>query len=297
MSNLNVINLVLLLLAIGGSICVFITILMFFTPAPANADISDLEAKQVKSASSFARLKPEENLLDRLAFYLLNFLHLQKPLENICVLLGSPEKPLPVDILYYKIYAAIATPIILYFLFGSFLVILFIPVGFYLPDLYYKAEIEKRQQNMLGNFATTVDLMALIIESGLDYMTAFERIVKIAKEKTLLEVEIEKTLNETKLGYSRREALERLAARTGVQDIRSFVGLIVQSDELGTSLVQLLRNFSTDLRFRRLNKAEKLAAQASTKMLIPLFIFIFPVVFIMMLSPMIADFMRGGMPF
>ena len=121
--------------------------------------------------------------------------------------------------------------------------------------------------------------------------------IKIAKEKTLLEVEIEKTLNETKLGYSRRESLERMAARTGVQDIRSFVGLIVQSDELGTSLVQLLRNFSTDLRFRRLNKAEKLAAQASTKMLIPLFIFIFPVVFIMMLSPMIADFMRGGMPF
>ena len=297
MSNLSVINLVLLLLAIGGAICAFIAILMFFTPAPANADISDLEAKQVKSASSFARLKPEDNLLDRIAFYLLNFFHLQEPLENICVLLGSPEKPLPVDILYYKIYAAIATPIILYFLFGSFLVILFIPVGFYLPDLYYKAEIEKRQQNMLGNFATTVDLMALIIESGLDYMTAFERIVKIAKEKTLLEVEIEKTLNETKLGYSRREALERLAARTGVQDIRSFVGLIVQSDELGTSLVQLLRNFSTDLRFRRLNKAEKLAAQASTKMLIPLFIFIFPVVFIMMLSPMIADFMRGGMPF
>ncbi|MDR1684063.1 MAG: type II secretion system F family protein, partial [Elusimicrobiota bacterium] len=126
---------------------------------------------------------------------------------------------------------------------------------------------------------------------------AFERIVKIAKQKTLLEVEIEKTLNETKLGYSRREALERLAARTGAQDIRSFVGLIVQSDELGTSLVDLLRNFSIDLRFRRLNKAEKLAAQASTKMLIPLFLFIFPVVFIMMLAPMIADFAKGGMPF
>lgn len=297
MSNISMVNLILLLLAIGGTICAFLAVIMFFTPAPVNQDISDLEAKQVKSASSFARLKPEENLLDRIAFYLLNFFHLQEPLENICILLGSPDKPQPVDILYYKIYSAVCLPLVLFLLFGTWLVIFFIPLGFYLPDLYYKAEIEKRQQNMLGNFATTVDLMALIIESGLDYMTAFERIVKIAKEKTLLEVEIEKTLNETKLGYSRRESLERLAARTGVQDIRSFVGLIVQSDELGTSLVQLLRNFSTDLRFRRLNKAEKLAAQASTKMLIPLFIFIFPVVFIMMLSPMIADFMRGGMPF
>jgi len=295
--NMNMINLILVLVAIGGTVCVFLSFLMLLTPQEAKLDIADLEAKQVKSASSFARLKPEENLLDRIAFYILNFFHLQEPLENICLLLGSPEKPQPVDILYYKIYSAIGFPILLFILFGTWLVVFFIPLGFYLPDLYYKAEIEKRQQNMLGNFATTVDLMALVIESGLDYMTAFERIVKIAKEKTLLEVEIEKTLNETKLGYSRREALERLAARTGVQDIRSFVGLIVQSDELGTSLVQLLRNFSVDLRFRRLNKAEKLAAQAATKMLIPMFIFIFPVVFIMMLSPMISDFMHGGMPF
>ncbi|MCR5504294.1 MAG: type II secretion system F family protein [Elusimicrobiaceae bacterium] len=295
--SMNMMNLILILIAIGGTVCVFWFFLTLLTPPEVKLDIADLEAKQVKSASSFARLRPEDNIIDRLAFYVLNLFHLQEPLENICLLLGSPEKPQPVDILYYKIYAAVGFPLFLYIVFGSWLVILFVPLGFYLPDLYYKAEIEKRQQNMLGNFATTVDLMALVIESGLDYMTAFERIVKIAKEKTLLEVEIEKTLNETKLGYSRREALERLAARTGVQDIRSFVGLIVQSDELGTSLVQLLRNFSVDLRFRRLNKAEKLAAQAATKMLIPMFIFIFPVVFIMMLSPMISDFMHGGMPF
>ena len=99
------------------------------------------------------------------------------------------------------------------------------------------------------------------------------------------------------LGYSRRDALRRLSMRTGLQEVRSFVGLIVQSDELGTSLVELLRNYSADMRFRRLNKAEKLAAQASTKMLIPLFIFIFPTVFILMLSPMVSDLIRGGMPF
>ena len=295
--SLSMLSLLMLLTAILGAVCIFAAIWILLSPAPEQLNITDLEARQVKSASSFSRLRPEENILDRIAFYLLNWFHLQEPLENICVLLGSPEKPQPVEILYYKIYAAMALPAFAFFVFGMWIAILCIPLGFYLPDLYYKSAIQKRQQDMLGNFATTVDLMALIIESGLDYMTAFERIVKIAKEKTLLEVEIEKTLNETKLGYSRRESLERLAARTGVQDIRSFVGLIVQSDELGTSLVQLLRNFSTDLRFRRLNKAEKLAAQASTKMLIPLFIFIFPVVFIMMLSPMIADFIHGGMPF
>ena len=295
--TMGMMRLLLILTAILGAVCIFAAIWILLSPPPEQLNISDLEARQVKSASSFARLRPEDNLLDRIAFYILNFFHLEKPLENICVLLGSPEKPQPVDILYSKIYSALAFPAVGFLIFGTWLAIFLLPIGFYYPDLKYKSAILKRQQDMLGNFATTVDLMALIIESGLDYMTAFERIVKIAKEKTLLEVEIEKTLNETKLGYSRRESLERLAARTGVQDIRSFVGLIVQSDELGTSLVQLLRNFSTDLRFRRLNKAEKLAAQASTKMLIPLFIFIFPVVFIMMLSPMIADFINGGMPF
>ncbi|MCK5106889.1 MAG: type II secretion system F family protein, partial [Elusimicrobiales bacterium] len=104
-------------------------------------------------------------------------------------------------------------------------------------------------------------------------------------------------INEVQLGYSRRDALRRFSERTGIQEIRSFVGLIIQSDELGTSLVDLLRNFSGDMRFRRMNKAEQLAAAASTKMLIPLFIFIFPVVFILMLAPMVYDLFTGGMPF
>ncbi len=284
-------------IAVIGAFAIWVTFFRVLSPSEEKESIADLEARQIKSTSSFARLRPQENLMDRFALFILETFKLQKKLEETCVLLGSPAKPQPVDILFQKIYAAIFVPLVLMLVFKTPLMILTIPICFILPDLKYTAEIQKRQQEMLGNFATTVDLAALIIESGLDYMTAFERIIKIAKKKTLLEVEIEKTLNETKLGYSRREALERLASRTGVQEIRSFVGLIVQSDELGTSLVDLLRNFSIDLRFRRLNKAEKLAAQASTKMLIPLFIFIFPVVFIMMLAPMIADFVKSGSVF
>ena len=282
-------------LAILGAYFTFIFIKGLLSPEEEKETISDIEVRQIKSTSSFARLRPQENLRDRFAMFLLNKLKLQQPLEEMWLLLGSPAKPQPVDILFSKINWAIFLPFIFVVLLQDPIFILLAIVGFYVPDMQLKAKIQKRQQDMLGNFATTVDLMALVVESGLDYMTAFERIIKIAKDKTLLEVEIEKTLNETKLGYSRREALERLSQRTGVQDIRSFVGLIVQSDELGTSLVELLRNFSTDLRFRRLNKAEKLAAQASTKMLIPLFIFIFPVVFILMLAPMIGDLAGGGL--
>jgi tight adherence protein C len=186
---------------------------------------------------------------------------------------------------------------LLYLLTGSVILSLFGLVGFILPDSMHTRKIQARQKEIMRNFPTLVDLAALTIEAGLDYMSAFDRILKSSKNKTELEVELGKMLNEISLGYSRKDALKRLALRTGIQEIRSFVGLIIQSDELGTSLVELLRNYAADMRFRRLNKAEKMAAQAATKMLIPLFVFIFPTVFILMLAPMLKTLVSGGLGF
>jgi len=284
-------------LLIGTYGC-FSVVLNLLAPKPEGKEaIVDVTAQRFKSSSSFARLQPENKWVDRIAVFALNTFHLEKPLEEMHLQLGSPDTPQPVDILYSKILCAVLLPAIFMVLFWSFWCILLIPLGFYLPDLHYKGKIQKRQAEILGNFSTTVDLAALIIESGLDYLTAFERIIGIAKVKTVLEEELDKTLNEIKLGYSRREALERLANRTGVQEIRSLVGLIIQSDELGTSLVDLLRNFSSDLRSRRMSLAEKMAAQASTKMLLPLFIFIFPTIFILILSPMLKGLLSQGLSF
>lgn len=289
-----------LLLAIGTFALfafVFSLLSSLIGPKEEKEEIVDVAVRKFKSASSFAKLDPETKMFDRLAVFCLRTFHLEKSLEEMHMQLGSPDKPQPVDILYSKIWAALLIPAAMMLLFQAVWPILFVPLCFYLPDLMIKSKIQKRQAEILGNFSSTVDLAALIIESGLDYLTAFERIIKIAKEKTILEEELEKTINEIKLGYSRREALERFSARTGVQEVRSLVGLIIQSDELGTSLVDLLRNFSTDLRSRRLSRAEKLAAQASTKMLFPLFVFIFPTIFILILAPMIKGLVSGGMGF
>ncbi|WP_428049486.1 type II secretion system F family protein [Candidatus Avelusimicrobium caledoniensis] len=285
-----------LLLAIG-TFAVFLTIFGLLSPKEKKEEVVDIAVKRFKSTSSFARLQPEEKFWDRVAVFCLRNFHVEDSLEEMHMQLGSPDNPQPVDILYSKIWCALLVPAAIMLLFQSVWPVILVPLCFYLPDVIIKSKIEKRQAEILGNFSTTVDLAALIIESGLDYLTAFERIIKIAKEKTILEEELEKTINEIKLGYSRREALERFAARTGVQEVRSLVGLIIQSDELGTSLVDLLRNFSTDLRARRLSRAEKLAAQASTKMLFPLFMFIFPTIFILILAPMIMGLVNGGMGF
>jgi len=276
-----------------GSLSLFAAVLALLTPEEKGMAVSDIEARRVKTTSSFSRLD-QKTLWGRFCLYILEAFHLERELEEQHLLLGSPEKPQPVDMLVERIIWAVVLPVILFLVFRTWLVVLFVPLAFYLPSFIMNSRIQKRQQDMLGNFSSTVDLTALIIESGLDYMTAFDRIIRIAKDKTILEEEIGKMLNEVKLGYSRREALERMASRTGVSEIRSFVSLIVQSDELGTSLVDLLRNFSVDLRARRLNKAEKLAAQASTKMLMPLFLFIFPTVFILILAPMVQDIVSGG---
>ena len=212
------------------------------------------------------------------------------------MMMSPAVKPTPLEMLHLRAAGSRDGRAIL-FADRCAVLMIFGVIGFFLPDSIFNARIRTRQAEIMRNFPTFVDLAALTIEAGLDYMSAIERILKNSKTMTELEVELQKMINEIQLGYSRKDALKRLALRTGLQEVRSFVGLIIQSDELGTSLVELLRNYAADMRFRRLNKAEKLAAQASTKMLIPLFIFIFPTVFIMMLSPMAKGLMQGGLGF
>ena len=294
---MDITSLVLNIILLIGAVSLFFAVLAIFGPKEEKAQIVDVKAQRFKSSSSFAALQPENKIIDRLAVFCLNTFHLEKPLEEMHTQLGGPDYPQPINILYWKVICALAVPAAIMIMFQTIFGIFFVPLGFYLPDVMLKSKIQKRQAEILGNFSSTVDLAALIIESGLDYLTAFERIISIAKVKTVLEEELEKTLNEIKLGYSRREALERFANRTGVQEVRSLVGLIIQSDELGTSLVDLLRNFSSDLRSRRMSRAEKLAAQASTKMLFPLFVFIFPTIFVLILAPMIKGLLAQGLSF
>ena len=299
MSPDKITSALLIILSVVGSFAAFTAVQRFFAPRKEDrspiGDISDMEGRET---SAFSKLEGSKNFWDKVDLFFARQLGQEKKLEETYMLLGSPAGTDPLKMLHIKLIAGAALPLLFFALSSSPFTLIFAPLGFLLPEAaLYSGRIRRRQEDIIRNFPTFVDLGALMIESGLDYMTAFDRIVKIAPVKTGLELEIEKTINEVQLGYSRRDALRRLSLRTGLQEVRSFVGLIVQSDELGTSLVELLRNYSTDMRFRRLNKAEKLAAQASTKMLIPLFIFIFPTVFILMLSPMISNLITGGMPF
>ena len=296
---MDVSNIILIIVSIAGSLATFIFVQRFFSqPEEVINPIGSAQDLAQKELSVFNKLNPNGTLIDRLDIFLARKCGQDKKLEEMYMLLGRPESTDPLKMLHKKEIWAIVSVALVYFLTGSLLISgIMLFLGFALPDVLFSRTIRERQDDIIRTFPTFVDLTALMIESGQDYMTAFDKIVKISTVKSGLELEVGKVINEVQLGYSRRDALRRLALRTGIQEIRSFVGLIIQSDELGTSLVELLRNFSGDMRFRRMNKAEKHAAQASTKMLIPLFIFIFPVVFILMLAPMVYDLFTGGMPF
>ncbi len=295
------IHYLLLTISILGSMAAYTAISRMFAPpdADADGDLSRLAKNEVGTSSAFSSLNPHGGLLDRLDLLLLKTFHLDVKLEEMHMMMGRPVKPSPLDMLHLKEFFAAAFGAGACLATGEWVLLAFGAVGFFVPDSIFMGRIRKRQQDIMRNFPTFVDLMALTIEAGLDYMAAIERILKNIRpeQRTELEKELEKMINEVQLGYTRRDALKRLAMRTGISEVRSFVGLIIQSDELGTSLVELLRNYAADMRFRRLNKAEKQAAQAATKMLIPLFIFIFPTVFIMMLAPMMKSLIQGGLGF
>lgn len=294
------IQLVLLALGLLGSMAVFSLIQRLLAPPREEPTaLSRLAPRGPGDVNVFESINPQGSLLERIDFFLIHTARMGPILENTHMLLGKPERPNPVNILHIKEMGMVLTAGLVYLLTDSpgLSAAGFIG-GFFVPDFYFKSRISERQREIIRSFPAFVDLAALTIESGLDYMGAFERIIQSVAKKTELEIEMEKTINEVSLGYARRDALRRLSQRTGLQDVRSFVGLIIQSDELGTSLVDLLRNFSGDMRFRRLNAAEKAAAQAATKMLIPIFIFIFPTVFILILAPMLLSlFQKGGFGF
>lgn len=290
----------LFVVGILGSMAVFTIVQRLLQPPQDEpTSLAKIASKGPGDISPWESINPHGSLVDKLDIFLVYSCRLGAKIEETHMLLGKPEKLTPMNILHFKELACGLIFGFVYFMAEDWKLGLVCGLlGFFLPDWYYKGKIQERQREIIRNFPALVDLAALTIESGLDYMTAFERIISNATRRTELEKEFEKTINEIALGYSRRDALRRLAMRTGLQDVRSFVGLIIQSDELGTSLVDLLRNFASDMRFRRLNAAEKAAAQASTKMLIPIFFFIFPTVFILMLSPMIKNiFQSGGLGF
>ena len=159
-------------------------------------------------------------------------------------------------------------------------------IGFFFPRYVLNRMIRSRQQQVRWGLADALDLMVISIEAGLGLNAAM---VKVSTE--LREVhpdicdEFEMANLEMRVGRDREEALRNLAERTGVDDLRSLVAMLIQTDKFGTSIAKAIRAFSDSLRTKRRQRAEQAAQKAAVKLLLPLACFLFPTLFIAILGP------------
>ena len=163
-------------------------------------------------------------------------------------------------------------------------------VGFYLPRYVLYRKIKGRQQRITWGLADAMDLMVVAVEAGLGLNAALNR---VGEELRVLHpdmhTEIELVNLEIRVGRSREEALRNLAERTGVEDIRSFVALLIQADRYGSSIAKAVRIFADSLRTKRRQRAEQISQKAALKLLFPLTCFLFPVIIMVVLGPALLN--------
>ncbi len=159
-------------------------------------------------------------------------------------------------------------------------------VGFYLPEVVVYFCRKRRQEELFCALPDALDLMVVCVEAGLTLDAAMRRVSKeMRKRAPVLATEFELANMQLQMGRPRREVLHELGVRNGVDDLRSLAAILIQADKFGSSIGQALRVQSDAMRTRRRQLAEEKAQKTAVKLLIPLILFIFPGVFIVLVGP------------
>src|SRR4029078_7650322 len=165
-------------------------------------------------------------------------------------------------------------------------------VGFFLPRFILNKAISSRQRELRWGLADALDLMVVCVEAGLGLNAAMLKVSSELKDVHIdSATEFELANLKIRVGRERDEALRNLAERTGVDDLRSLVAMLIQTDKFGTSIAKALRVFSDSLRTKRRQRAEQEEQKAAVKLLIPLALFLFPTLFIAILGPAALNLM------
>jgi tight adherence protein C len=159
-------------------------------------------------------------------------------------------------------------------------------LGFLAPDFWLGRKIKKRQSKIRRGLPDVLDLLIICIEAGLSLDQGTARTsVELVKAQPELCDELSIVVLEQRAGRPRADAWKHMAERTGVDAVRNLVSMLVQSEQLGTSIGKTLRTHSDTLRLQRVQAVEEAAAKLTIKLLFPLVIFIFPSLFLVVLGP------------
>ena len=178
-----------------------------------------------------------------------------------------------------------------------FLLLLLAAVGYYLPNGVLARLADWRKTEVQDGLPDALDLMTVCVEAGLGLDAAMNRAAsEIGLRSQALEEELNLVALELRVGVKRELALRNLALRTGVDDVASFVAMIVQADRFGTNVAEALRIQGETMRTHRRLRAEERAAKIPLKLLFPLIFFIFPSLMLVLMGPAMISIYRVLLP-
>jgi tight adherence protein C len=160
-------------------------------------------------------------------------------------------------------------------------------IGYLAPASAISRRIRKRQKEILLALPSALDLLTISVEAGLAFDAALSRVTD--KYHNALAAEFTQVLNEVRLGRPRLEALDEMGRRNKVEELNNFLQAIIQSEQLGVGIANVLRIQSEEIRRRRRQRAEEAGQKAPIKMLIPMIGCIFPTLFIVLLGPAVIQ--------
>lgn len=166
-------------------------------------------------------------------------------------------------------------------------------LGSFFPEIWIRGEVSRRQDEIRRSLPYIMDLLTLSVEAGLDFVAGLHKVVEKAAGGPLVE-ELAFFLREIQIGASRQQALRNLAYRCNMAEISSFSALLIQADILGASIGPVLRAQSDLIRTQRYQRAERMGAHASQKILFPLILCIMPAVFVVIFGPIVLNFIYGS---
>ncbi|GAY21706.1 MULTISPECIES: type II secretion system F family protein [Sphingobium] len=191
--------------------------------------------------------------------------------------LGNPEPPAPLTL--YMIASLLAVS------------------GLYMPNLYISAKAARRQEEIVHGFPDALDLMLVCVEAGLGLEAAMDRVGReLALSHPLVSAALGKVVLELRAGRSRQDALRRMADDVDVDEIRSFATLLIQSDQLGSSVGQTLRVYAAEMREKRRMRAEEKAHRLPVLLSVPLVACMLPVMIGVLMLPAVVRVVRDILP-
>ncbi len=175
----------------------------------------------------------------------------------------------------------------------TFWILMGLASGYMLPEFWLKGKIKRIKAVMVKELPDAIDLLGLCVNAGLDFMLSLKWVVEKSPPSAMID-ELNTVLQEINVGKTRRDSIKDLATRYDLPDLSTFARTLIQADKMGTSVTEALNILSEDMRLSRYRRGEQMALKAPMKMLVPLLMFIFPVVGLLVAGPILLEFMESN---